>query len=197
MAWKCVELRLDIDRDAVERHPAPQPDADGGDLVLKAGALVRPRDPDADAVLAPFAANIEGRQRPDDPFLEARDIGPHVGPPPLQVEHHIGHPLAGAVIGELAATAGSRRSEIAGRAGRRPCRWCRRCRAADAPGARPVRGALPRRYRRRALPSPRPPRGRESAVSDISHSTRAPPGAARRCQIEALAVVNHWLTITW
>src|SRR4051794_29566471 len=100
------QLRLDIDGDAVERHPAPQPDADRRDLVLVAGAFVRPRDPNADAVLAAFAAHIEGGERADDPFLEAGDIGPHVWPPPFQVEHDIGDPLAGTVIGELAAAAG-------------------------------------------------------------------------------------------
>ena len=39
-----------------------QPDADGGDLVLAAGALVGPAHPDADAVLAPLAAHVEGRR---------------------------------------------------------------------------------------------------------------------------------------
>src|SRR3981081_779926 len=77
------EVRLDVDGDAVERDPAPQPYADGGDLVFEAWALVRPADPDADAILAPLAAHVEGGQRPDDPFLETSHIGPHVGPPPL------------------------------------------------------------------------------------------------------------------
>ena len=31
---KMRQLRLDVDRDAVERHPAPQPHADRGDLVV-------------------------------------------------------------------------------------------------------------------------------------------------------------------
>ena len=34
------------------------------------------------------------------------DIGPHVGLAPVEIEHHIGHPLARPVIGELAAAAG-------------------------------------------------------------------------------------------
>ena len=71
-----------------------------------AGALVGPPDPDADAILAALAAHVEGVERADDPFFQAGHIGAHVRPPPLQVEHHIGHPLAGAVIGELAAAAG-------------------------------------------------------------------------------------------
>src|SRR4030081_2241510 len=47
-----AEIGLHIDGDAVERHPAPQPHAEGGDLVFEAGALVRLADPDADAGLA-------------------------------------------------------------------------------------------------------------------------------------------------
>ena len=75
MPAKCDKLGLDVERDAVQRHPARDADADGGDLVLVAAALVRPPHPDADAVLAPLAADVEGRQRPDQPFLERGDIG--------------------------------------------------------------------------------------------------------------------------
>src|SRR5262249_48029134 len=99
------ELRLDIDGDAMEGHPAAQPHADSGDLVLVTVALVGALDPNADAVLAPLAAYVELHQRADDPFLQTRHIGAHVGAAALQVEHHIGHALAGAVIGELPAAA--------------------------------------------------------------------------------------------
>src|ERR1700730_4280052 len=88
----------------MERHPALQPHADGGDLVFKTRTLVGPFHPDPDAILAPLAAHVESGKGADDPFLQARYIGPHVRPPPLQVEHRIGHPLAGAVIGELSAS---------------------------------------------------------------------------------------------
>src|ERR1700739_2300942 len=77
------QLRLNIERDAVERHPALQPDANGRDLVLEAVTLVRPLHPDADAVLAPLAADVEGEEGADDPFLEACDIGADVRPSPL------------------------------------------------------------------------------------------------------------------
>ena len=79
-----------------------------------AGALVRPLDPDADAVFAAFAAHVEGRKCLDDPLLEARRHRPHVGPPSVQVEHDIGHALAGAVIGELAAAPGGEHRETLG-----------------------------------------------------------------------------------
>ena len=65
--------------------------------------LARPRDPDPDAVLAALAAHIEGGKRADDPFLERCHIGADIGPAPLQVEQHIGHALAGTVIGDLPA----------------------------------------------------------------------------------------------
>ena len=157
------QVGLDIDRDAVERHPAPQPHADGGDLVLTVRALVRPAHPDADPVLAPFAAHVEGRQCPDDPLLEAGHIGAHVGPPPLQVEHHIGHPLAGAVIGELAATPGGKDRKagvqqvggLAAGAGGVERR--------DAPAARPVPALAGRDRSPRALPWRRRPRDRAPA----------------------------------
>jgi methionine synthase I (cobalamin-dependent) len=68
--------------------------------------LVRPADPDADPVLAPFATHIEAGQRTDQPFLQRGDEPADVGRPALQVEHHIAHPLAGAMIGDLAAASG-------------------------------------------------------------------------------------------
>src|SRR6185312_9424831 len=98
-----AELRLDIDGDAMERYPAPQPHADRGDLVLKAIALVRPLHPDAYSVLASLAAHVEGGQRPDDPFFQRRDISADIRAPALQIEHDIGHALAGPVVGQLAA----------------------------------------------------------------------------------------------
>ena len=39
----------------------------------------------------------------DQPGFERRDEAPQIGLAPLQVEHDIGHALAGAVIGELPA----------------------------------------------------------------------------------------------
>ena len=56
--------------------------------------------------LAPLAAHVEGGERADDPFLERGDEAAHVRRAALEIEHHIADPLAGAVIGELAAAAG-------------------------------------------------------------------------------------------
>jgi hypothetical protein len=74
---------------------------DGGDLVLEAAAFVRPSHPDADAVLAPLPTHVERGECADDPFLERRHKAAHVRPAPAQVEHHISHALAGAVVGHL------------------------------------------------------------------------------------------------
>src|SRR3546814_5636057 len=46
------------------------------------------------------SSDLEGA---DDPVLEVVHVAPDVRPAPIQVEHHVGHALAGAVIGELAA----------------------------------------------------------------------------------------------
>ena len=68
--------------------------------------LVGPRHPDADAVLAALALDVEARQRADDPVFERRHEGAHVLAPPLEVEHDIGDALAGPVIGVFAAAPG-------------------------------------------------------------------------------------------
>jgi len=109
------EVGIDVDRQAVQRHPLLHTDADGGDLVLVAVALVGPAHPDADAVFAPLAAHVEGGQRADDPFLQRGDEAAHVRPAPPEVEHDVGHTLAGSVIGELAAAAGLVDGEAGGK----------------------------------------------------------------------------------
>jgi biotin carboxyl carrier protein len=107
------QVRLDVQADAVERHPAAQLHPDGGDLVLARPADSLALDPDADAAVADLALDVEGGQGADDPGLQRRDEGAHVAPRAGQVEHHIGHPLAGAVIGELAAAAAGEHRQAA------------------------------------------------------------------------------------
>ena len=100
------EIAVDVERHAVERNPALDPDADRRDLVLASDAFVRPLHPDADSILAPLAGYAERRERADDPFFERGDEPAHIRAAALEVEHDIDHPLAGAVIGELAAAPG-------------------------------------------------------------------------------------------
>src|ERR1700760_2331297 len=76
------QLRLYVQRDAVQRHPLLHADADGRDLVLVALAPLGAAYPDADPVLAPLAAHIEAGECADDPFLERGDKAAHVGSAP-------------------------------------------------------------------------------------------------------------------
>ena len=66
MPSKWLEVRIDVDGDAVEADPAAQLHADGGDLVL-AGAVrlggCRAADPDADPAGAPLARHVELGER--------------------------------------------------------------------------------------------------------------------------------------
>ena len=75
---------------------------------------IRPHHPDADAVLAPFAAHVEGGERADDPLFKCRDEGADILAPPLQVEHHISDPLAWPMIGVFAAAPGGEHREAVG-----------------------------------------------------------------------------------
>src|SRR6266436_5871535 len=107
-AAEMAEVGIDIEADAMEAYPALHPDADGGDLVLAALALVPPAHPDADPVLPALAADVEGRERTDQPFLQVGHEPAHVAAAPLQVKHHVGDALARSVISELAAAAGGK-----------------------------------------------------------------------------------------
>ena len=68
-----AQVAIDVERDAVQGHPPLHADADCGDLVLMAGALVRPRHPDADTIFVPRAQYVEGGEGVDDPGFERRD----------------------------------------------------------------------------------------------------------------------------
>src|SRR5208337_5553880 len=65
------------------------------------------RHPYADPVRARLANDVESLQGVDQPAFERGDIGAHVGPAPLEIEHDIGDPLPRPMIGELAAAAGA------------------------------------------------------------------------------------------
>ena len=104
-AGEMGEIGVDVQANAMEADPAPQLDADGGDLVLpgRPGLARTTLDPDADPPLAHVAVDAEPRQGVDDPGLQRHHEGANVAAARREVEHHIGHPLAGPVVGELAA----------------------------------------------------------------------------------------------
>src|SRR5262249_51426549 len=97
------EFAVVIDRNAVQRDPALDADANGCDLVLASGALAGPAHPHAYAIPAPLTRYPKVRQRAHDPFFEIVNETAHVPPAAVQVEHRINDALSGAVIGELAA----------------------------------------------------------------------------------------------
>ena len=96
------EVGGDVERDAVEGHPAADAHPDGRDLGLAGIRL----DPDADAALAAYADDAELGKRADQPLLQVADEAAEVhAAARREVEHDVGHPLAGAVVGVLAAPA--------------------------------------------------------------------------------------------
>src|SRR5262249_15209404 len=99
------KLGMDVERDAVQADPALHADADRGDLVLAAARPVVAANPDADAVVAALALDVEGGERADDPFFERDDEAAHVAAAALEVEHQVDDALARPVIGELPAAA--------------------------------------------------------------------------------------------
>ena len=65
------QIRLDVEADAVEGHPAAELDAYGGDLVFPRRRARRLAfDPDADPALPGLALQAEGVERINDPSLQ-------------------------------------------------------------------------------------------------------------------------------
>src|SRR5262249_57434193 len=133
---------------------------------------------DGDEALAPLALDREGGELRHVRFLEVGDVAAHIGRAASEIEHRIGAPLTGAVIGELpAAPACVHRKtfldEVAGPRARAR-RIERRGGGEPQPppgGARRHRGGAPRPGGR--PPPPRPPPPRPPPL----HPPRAPPPA--------------------
>src|ERR1700730_1719181 len=104
-ARKMGKFWCDIERYPVKGYPAPDPDADGRDLILGGLAgwptrLIGAGNPDSNTVPPPLALDIELSQRRDDPLFQRANEGAQVGFSAVEIEHHIDHPLARSVIGE-------------------------------------------------------------------------------------------------
>ena len=67
--------------------------------------------PDPDPALTHLGRYAELGQGADDPLLQPAHKGPHVLAALVQVQHHIDHPLARPVIGELPAPAAAMNRE--------------------------------------------------------------------------------------
>lgn len=87
------QVRLIIEREAVQHHPVLHANADRGDLVLEALALVRPPYPNADSVFAALALHIEYGKGADDPFLDSNDETTHIRCAQVEIDHDVGDPL--------------------------------------------------------------------------------------------------------
>ncbi len=71
-------------------------------------------DEHADLIGAAVTLDAETRESGDQPILQPMDEAPDVPPAAVEVEHHIGHALAGAVIGEASAAAAREHREARG-----------------------------------------------------------------------------------
>ena len=99
-----LEFRVNIERDTMVRDPPAHAHADRGNLFLIPRG---PHDPDADAAVAPFSVHSEARDGLDYPFLELVHVAAHILPAAAQIQHDIGDPLAGPVIGITAPPSGA------------------------------------------------------------------------------------------
>src|SRR4029450_14106932 len=100
------KVRVDVERDAVQRHPLLHANSDSGNLVFAPFALFGSPYPDPNAVVPSLAVYIECGKRADDPFLQGGNEPPDVRGAPFEIEHHVGDALAGPVIGHLPPASG-------------------------------------------------------------------------------------------
>ena len=116
------QVGRNIERKAVERHPAPDTNADRADLCL---ASVRVVGPDADPAVGAARLDSQIGKRVDNPALERRDKGAHVAPAPCKVELDIADALPRSVVGIAPAAPGviNRKAAVEqfGGVGARPC----------------------------------------------------------------------------
>src|SRR5262245_19308857 len=105
-AGKMRQVRVDVERNAVQRHPLLHADTDSGNLVLAPFTLFGPPNPDPNSVVAPLAAHIECGKRADAPLLERGNEPADVLGASFEIEHYVSDALARPVIGHLPPAAG-------------------------------------------------------------------------------------------
>ena len=96
------EVRIDVNREAVERHPALHPHPERSDLRLPGPSPTQiPMRPSARCALTP-----NGAKAVDHPLLERMNEAADVLSALVEVEHDIADPLPRPVVGVTAAAAG-------------------------------------------------------------------------------------------
>ena len=148
-AREMLQLRSDVEADAVQAHPVPHAHADAGDLGARQQRC-RPA-PSRRSPSTPRLASVAISQS-----SKRCDEGTDVAAAPGEIEHDIGHALAGAVIGEAPAAAGpEHRKSRSVEQFLRTRRWCPPCKGKGAPAA--TRTRLPRLARCHQRGRPWPP----------------------------------------
>src|SRR5690606_27515169 len=102
-----LQVHGDVERQAVEAAAVAHPDPERGDL----GAAI---DVDAWRAVAAPGRDAPAGQGVDDRLLDAADVVAHAQLQPAQVDQRIGHQLAGAVVGHLAAAVHLQHRDVAG-----------------------------------------------------------------------------------
>jgi len=95
-AAEMAEIRVDIDRKAVHRHPFADADTDRANLRFPPVGRVAP---DADPAIHRPCVHPKFCQRRYHPVFQCMDKAPHIRTAIPQVEYDIAHPLSGPVIG--------------------------------------------------------------------------------------------------
>src|SRR5690606_23501520 len=101
------QVHGDVEGQAVEAAAVAHPDAERGDL----GAI----HVDARGALAALAADAPAGQGVDDRLLDPAHVLAHAEAQAAQVQERVGHQLAGAVVGDLAAAIHLEHRDVAGR----------------------------------------------------------------------------------
>lgn len=102
-----IHIRIKVDGQAVECDPSPDPDADGGDLCRLIGLEVVLRiDPDAGGVGVGVGGDVVVREGGNDRGFEGADVFVDAESGGVEIDDGVGDELAGAVVGDIAASVG-------------------------------------------------------------------------------------------
>ena len=100
------QVRAHIDREAVHRDPARDPDPDGADLPVPGSStfMLLATDPGARGRRIAVSIDPEVPEGVHRPLLEPAQVSMQSKVQRVEVEDRVGHQLAGAVIGDIASS---------------------------------------------------------------------------------------------